>query len=225
MTPDQLSALSNTAPPNTLLPGSLPNSPVPGLPAAVANSDNQLKALADIHLPDQISWWPPAPGWWIVFFITLLLIYLAYKIIKKKLHQAKYKKRAKYELQTISRFWKKQQNLIATSSRLSILVRRIALADISLDNSKQNNIFPANNALHNNRRQIASLSDQQWLLYLEQQPGLAQCSKLYREILLQLPYQDPMIHFDISEQQQLSKKMDDLLASINIWINKGFKHV
>ena len=225
MTPDQLSALSNTAPSNPLIPGSLPNSPVPGLPAAVANSNNQLNALADIHLPDQISWWPPAPGWWLVLFVTLLVVFLAYKFIKKKLHQAKYKKQARQELQTISRFWKKQQNLIATSSRLSILIRRIALADISVDNSKQNNNLPANNVVNNNRREIAALNDQQWLLYLDQQPGLAQCSKLYDEILLQLPYQDPMIHFDMSEQQQLRKKMDDLLAAISIWISKGFKYV
>ena len=28
--------------------------------------------LRDIHLPPPVSWWPPAPGWWIVFAILLL---------------------------------------------------------------------------------------------------------------------------------------------------------
>lgn len=28
--------------------------------------------LRDIHLPEEISWWPPAPGWWILAGVFLL---------------------------------------------------------------------------------------------------------------------------------------------------------
>jgi len=189
----------------------LPHSPDPGKYSAATNLDQELLALADIHLPEQIIWWPPAPGWWILTLITLLLIYSIYQFIKKKLHQAKYKKQAREELQKISRFWQKQQNLIATASHLSSLIRRIALAD--------------NKGLNNKQISIASLTDEQWLLYLQQQPGLKNINQQYNDILLQLPYQDPMIHFDQAEQQQLAKKMDDLLSSLTIWIKKGFKHV
>ena len=35
--------------------------------------------LRDIHLPAPISWWPPAPGWWLLLFgIPTLLILLAW---------------------------------------------------------------------------------------------------------------------------------------------------
>lgn len=207
MANNQLNAFSN-------LPQSsinLPHSPNTAIPPAVPNLDNELLALADIHLPAQVSWWPPAPGWWIIIVIILLFIYSGSKFIQKKLHQAKYKKQAREELQKISRFWQKQQNLIATASHLSSLIRRIALAN--------------NKGLNNKLANVASLTDQQWLLYLEQQPGLKNISKQYHDILLQLPYQDPMIHFDRSEQQQLAKKMDGLLSNITIWIKKGFKHV
>lgn len=205
MNSDPLNALSNT--PQTAM--SLPHSPDPGIHSAAAELDNALQALADIHLPEQISWWPPAPGWWIVMIITCILIFYTYKIIRKKLHQVKYKKQAREELQNISRFWQKQQNLIATASHLSSLIRRIALADTKGLESVN----------------IASLTDEQWLLYLQQQPGLQHISLQYHDILLELPYQDPMIHFDLSEQEQLAKKMESLLSSISIWIKKGFKHV
>lgn len=27
--------------------------------------------LRDIHLPTPIAWWPPAPGWWLLAFVSL----------------------------------------------------------------------------------------------------------------------------------------------------------
>jgi hypothetical protein len=202
MTPDQLNNLGNATAPSM----NLPQTPTPGIPAPTVNIDNELKALADIHLPDQISWWPPAPGWWAILVLSLVIIYFAIKFFNKKRHQSKYKKLANSELQTITRFWQKQQNLIATAARLSPLMRRIAIAN-------------------HQRNEIASLNDQQWLLFLDQQPGLLSISKNYSEILIDLPYQDPMIKFDSEEQKQLAVKMDKLLLLTSKWIKKGFKHV
>lgn len=31
--------------------------------------------LRDIHLPQEIGWWPPAVGWWILAILALLLVY------------------------------------------------------------------------------------------------------------------------------------------------------
>lgn len=47
-----------------------------------------LADLRDIHLPDAISWWPLAPGWWILLALLLIVIgalfyYLRWRNIQK----------------------------------------------------------------------------------------------------------------------------------------------
>jgi hypothetical protein len=44
------------------------------------DSEELLAQLADIHLPEPVSFWPPAPGWWIL--ALLLLIMTAWVISK-----------------------------------------------------------------------------------------------------------------------------------------------
>ena len=38
------------------------------------DSEELLEQLADIHLPLEISYWPPAPGWWVLGLLCLLAI-------------------------------------------------------------------------------------------------------------------------------------------------------
>lgn len=37
-------------------------------------TEDPLSALADIHLPAEVSWWPPAPIWWLVAALVLAAI-------------------------------------------------------------------------------------------------------------------------------------------------------
>lgn len=50
----------------------------PATPAAPAASDTQQLELQPIHLPADVSAWPPAPGWWIVFAMILALLAAAF---------------------------------------------------------------------------------------------------------------------------------------------------
>lgn len=46
------------------------------------DSEELLAQLADIHLPEPVSLWPPAPGWWILAVLLLIgLIYLGRQMV------------------------------------------------------------------------------------------------------------------------------------------------
>ena len=51
--------------------------------------------LQDIHLSDAPSWWPPAPGWWLVFLLLAVSSYLLIRLFtrlrekRKPLNQAR----------------------------------------------------------------------------------------------------------------------------------------
>jgi hypothetical protein len=46
------------------------------------DSEELLAQLADIHLPEAVSFWPPAPGWWILALILLgIALFLGRKVV------------------------------------------------------------------------------------------------------------------------------------------------
>lgn len=40
-------------------------------------AQDALSQLADIHLPGDVSWWPPAPGWWLLGLLLLAALAMA----------------------------------------------------------------------------------------------------------------------------------------------------
>ena len=61
-------------------------SPTQSLPAGGPQLNEQLAQLRDIRLPEEISWWPLAHGWWIVLGALALLACLtaAYLTLKRR---------------------------------------------------------------------------------------------------------------------------------------------
>ncbi|MDD5271406.1 MAG: DUF4381 domain-containing protein [Methylovulum sp.] len=103
----------------------------------------QLKGL---HLPEAISWWPPALGWWLVALAaagTLALLYWLYKRLTRKTAV----KTAQKLLLAIRQHpdWDNAQKL----QELSALLRRVAIS-----------IAPNTN--------VASLTGDTWLHFLDQ---------------------------------------------------------
>lgn len=101
--------------------------------------------LRDIHLPDAVSFWPPAPGWWALALLLPALI-AALRWLYKRIRRRDAVKAAAQLLQQIRR--EHAGDAKPTLVALSTLLRRVALSTAS-------------------RQDVASLSGKAWLEYLD----------------------------------------------------------
>ena len=101
--------------------------------------------LRDIHIPDAISWWPPAIGWWILAVLIPFCLYLMFKLYKRVTRKTALKSAKKY-FKTLrdDQQLTQQEKLIALSS----LMRRTAVS-----------LYP--------RADVASLTGENWLNFLD----------------------------------------------------------
>lgn len=103
--------------------------------------------LRDIHMPDAPSFWPLAPGWWVLIVIALVVIYFLYSYWKKQHKKKQLIALMQRQLMTIHDEFRtdkdKHKLAVAVSDLLKRFVRYV-LKDSA----------------------AASLTGQQWLDYL-----------------------------------------------------------
>ncbi|MEO5352839.1 MAG: DUF4381 domain-containing protein [Magnetococcus sp. XQGC-1] len=83
--------------------------------------------LRDIHLPEPISWWPPAPGWWAVLAAVGLCIVVAIFFWHRH-RQTRLRRAALAELERLLAAHAEQPDLPRLTGGLSALLRRVCLA-------------------------------------------------------------------------------------------------
>lgn len=79
----------------------------------------QLEQLKDIRLPDAVSWWPLAIGWWLLLVILVLMVALAYYAFRRR--QRGVAQLALQELRQLP-----EEDIQVLSAQLSALIRRVA---------------------------------------------------------------------------------------------------
>ncbi|MFZ5764442.1 MAG: DUF4381 domain-containing protein [Thermodesulfobacteriota bacterium] len=107
-------------------------------------SPDPLAALRDIHLPDPVSPWPPAPGWWIVGLLGVGLFIGSFVLGRRWRHRTAYRRKALHELQRLADT--PDHRLIV--DELAALVKRVAIAGFG-------------------HQQVARLSGEEWLRFLD----------------------------------------------------------
>ncbi len=86
--------------------------------------------LNDIHMPEPVSWWPPAIGWWLVP-VVLVVLYLAYRLVagmtRRFVRKRRLRRQALAELAAIEEAFDASGDAAATMERVSVLLRRVAM--------------------------------------------------------------------------------------------------
>lgn len=148
--------------------------------------------LRDIHLPDAVSWWPPAIGWWLLPIIIAALAYGIYKIIKIQKHKQKtaYRKMALNELKRIKIKFSQQPASVECLRDISRLLRRIALSYLP-------------------REKVASLTGTQWVSQLNHLAQQTTFTSTHTELLVHGPY-----------RQEFDFDQNELFTSCENWIKQ-----
>ncbi|MGH8476908.1 MAG: DUF4381 domain-containing protein [Methylococcales bacterium] len=122
--------------------------------------------LRNWHNPQSVSWWPPAPGWWIVSGSLILFSIMVFWLWRRTTRPS-VKKLARKEFKSI-----RVNPDLSDSDRvrqLSMLIRRICLS-----------LYP--------RAEVAALTGRNWLLFLEKSFDEPSFSEGPGKVLLDAPY-------------------------------------
>lgn len=126
--------------------------------------------LRDIHLPAAISWWPLAPGWWLVLAVTLLVLAgIAWWVFKRfqRVGKTTPVTTALTELTRLQREYAHDSQ--ALLREISVLLRRIAISQYG-------------------RQTVSGLTGSAWVTFLDQQVGKPVFAGKFDRLLTELPY-------------------------------------
>jgi len=156
---------------------------------------NPLAQLRDIHVPQAISWWPLAVGWYMLIFLSLLVI-VGLTIWSYNYWRMNRPRREVLEkLGKLKQQYAREEDRVAIAVEISTLLRRATLA-----------MFP--------RSEVANLQSEAWLQFLDNTGNTKAFTQGAGRILITAPY-----------QSQAKFAADELFAVIDDWINAAMKRV
>jgi hypothetical protein len=127
--------------------------------------------LRDIHLPDPVSWWPPAPGWWLIAVaitaLTALILWWRHRSERLKNSPATIARR---ELAKLRDNWNEHRDNRQLLREVSIWLRRTGMS-------------------LSTRREAASLTGHRWQQYLDNLAGEAIFSNADARLINEVSYQ------------------------------------
>ena len=114
------------------------------------NTQDPLAQLRDIHLPQAISWWPPAIGWWLLGLLALLLVALLFYCLRRYYLATAFRREGKRLLLQLYRLWQREGDSQGYLQGVNEVLKRTALLR-----------FPGEDT--------ASLSGERWTNFLDRQ--------------------------------------------------------
>ena len=141
-------------------------------------STQNTDTLRDIHLPDAISWWPPAIGWWLLLVIIITALVLVPKLYRY-LTYTPLNRVAKQRFKNIIADYTNNKNELNFISAISQFLRQTAMSYYS-------------------REQVAQLTGEDWLASLNDLTNENHFNQEIKQTLINAPYQK---NFDVNAEQ------------------------
>ena len=148
--------------------------------------------LRDIHLPGAPSFWPPAPGWWLLAAVTIALLVWVSMVALRRYRIHRRRKAVLVALVNMEERFASDRSPERLAS-ISLLLRRLALL-----------CYP--------REQVAALSGKAWLHFLDDSGGDGRFTNGPGRVLASGPYQRSLpAELDIA----------GLVALVREWVHKN----
>lgn len=157
---------------------------------------NAADQLRDIHLPDPVSAWPPAIGWWIVLALLIIACFLLFKFIryiKNRRVTTPIDLRAMFrnELALIKQEYKGHNDQRVLAQDISAFLRRMVI--------KENPAIA---------KMVSGQTGRAWLETLDNHFNYGHVFIQSAKVITEAPY-NPKLHFNADELLQL---LSDVLA-------------
>jgi len=162
------------------------STPTPANPGIIAPTQTDpLAQLRDIHLPSAIESWPPAPGWWGLAFLGILLSLILLYWIWGKWQANKYRREAIRQLNKIAETYDSDGDAILFLHDYQVLLKRVALT-------------------HYSRDLVANLTGEAWVAFLDESSNSSEFTMGGGQALIDGNYvEDPSIN--ASELHELGR--------------------
>lgn len=83
-------------------------------------------SLRDIHLPPEPSIWPPAPGWWVLAALLLLVLLLGLWLWRRRSHVFRQRNQVLLDFEHLVQRHQQDEDQAMLASELHQLLRRVA---------------------------------------------------------------------------------------------------
>jgi hypothetical protein len=149
-----------------------------------------LGQLRDIHLPEPISGWPPAPGWWLLGILVLLTTIIAVRWLIAYYQNNAYRRAAQAQLNSLIKDHDARDSCTTYAININLLLKQVAVTSYYKTN-------------------VASLSGKQWLEFLDSTGNTKNFTEGPGHYLETAQYQ-PNVNFDVAALTQCCRQ----------WINE-----
>ena len=153
--------------------------------------ENPLINLKDIHLPPPVSFWPPAPGWWVLAVLLISSLFIGGVWFYRQHKKRKPKTEALRILKDLQILYQNSQDEVVSLRNLSNLIRRTALTFYDID-------------------AVASLQGSSWLEFLDKTGKTKEFSQGAGKVLGNEVF-----------QQKVNTDMNTLFPLVKKWISSS----